>query len=148
MFGVERSVLSKHFYGKRVSIVKANETKQLLTNKQELVLVNEIQKLCDWCLPPTPAIVTLWASHICGKEHGKNWSAEFKARHKDILDCRYLNTIDLARHKADSKASYSQYFTIPRQKMEQYSKQPQNCYNMDEKRFLIDPPSKGQRDLP
>jgi hypothetical protein len=42
MFKVERSVLSKHFYRKRVSIAKANETKQLLTNKQELVLVNEI----------------------------------------------------------------------------------------------------------
>jgi hypothetical protein len=59
MFKVERSVLSKHFYGKRVSVAKANETKQLLTNKQELVLVNEIRRLCNWCLPPTPAIVTL-----------------------------------------------------------------------------------------
>jgi hypothetical protein len=130
-------VLSKRFRGTRASIAKANETKQLLTNKQELILVNEIQRLCDWCLPPTLAIVTLWASHMCGKEPGKNWSAGFKARHKDILDCRYLNTIDLARHKADSKASYSQYFTILRQKMEQYNIQPQNCYNMDEKGFLI-----------
>ena len=121
MLEVDRSVLSKHFHGRRVSIAKANEIKQLLTNKQELVLVNEIKRLCDWCLPPTPAIVTLWASQICSKEPGKNWAAGFKARHKDILDCRYLNTIDLARHKADSKASYSQYFTILRQKMEQYS---------------------------
>jgi hypothetical protein len=47
MFEVEKSVLSKHFYGKTVSIAKANETKQLLTNKQEVVLVDEIQKLCD-----------------------------------------------------------------------------------------------------
>jgi hypothetical protein len=74
---VERSVLSKRFRGTRASIAKANKTKQLLTNKQELVLVNEIQMLCDWCLPPTPAIVTLWASHICSKEPGKNWSAGF-----------------------------------------------------------------------
>jgi hypothetical protein len=78
-----------------------------LTNKQELVLVDEIKRLCDWSLPPTPAIATLWASHICGKDLGKNWSAGFKARHKDILDCRYLNTIDLTRHKADFEASYS-----------------------------------------
>jgi hypothetical protein len=148
IFEVERSVLSKHFHGKRVSIAKANETKQLLTNKQELVLVNEIKKLCDWCLPPTPAIVSLWASHICGKEPSKNWSADFKARHKDILDCRYLNTIDLARHKADSKASYSQYFTILRHKMEQYSIQPQNCYNMDEKGFLIGHLQKVRRIFP
>ena len=148
MFKVERSVLSKHFHGKRVSIAKANETKQLLSKKQELVLVNEIQRLCDWCLPPTPAIVTLWASHICGKEPSKNWSAGFKARHKDILDCRYLNTIDLARHKADSEASYSQYFTILRQKIDQYSIQPQNCYNMDEKGFLIGHLQKVRRIFP
>jgi hypothetical protein len=148
MFEVERSVLSKHFHGKRVSIAKANETKQLLTNKQELVLVNKIQKLCDWCLPPTPAIVTLWASHIYGKEPGKNWSADFKAGYKDILDCRYLNTIDLARHKTDSKASYSRYFTIVRQKMEQYSIQPQNCYNMDKKGFLIGHLRKVRRIFP
>jgi hypothetical protein len=148
MFEVERSVLSKHFHGKRVSIAKANETKQLLTNKQELVLVNEIQKLCDWCLPPTPAIVTLWASHIYGKEPGKNWSAGFKARHKDILDCRYADTIDLARHKADSKTSYSQYVTMLRQKMEQYSIQPQNCYNIDEKGFLIGHLQKVRRIFP
>jgi hypothetical protein len=148
IFQIERSVLSKRFRRTRASIAKANETKQLLTNKQELVLVNEIQRLCDWYLPPTPAIVTLWASRMCGKEPGKNWSAGFKARHKDILDCRYLNTIDLARHKADSKASYSQYFTILRQKMDQYNIQPQNCYNMDEKGFLIGHPQKVRRIFP
>jgi hypothetical protein len=31
----------------------------------------------------------------------------------------------------------SQYFTIMRQKMEQYNIQPQNYYNIDEKGFLI-----------
>jgi hypothetical protein len=107
IFQVERSVLSKRFRRTRASIAKANETKQLLTNKQELVLINEIQRLCDWCLPSTLVIVTLWASHICGKEPSKNWSVGFKARRKDILDYRYLNTINLIRHKADSKASYS-----------------------------------------
>jgi hypothetical protein len=131
MFKVERSVLSKHFRGNRVSIAKADETKQLSTNERELMLVNETQRLCDWCLPPTPAIVTLWASHICSKEPGKNWAVGFKARHKDILDCRYLTAIDLARHKTESKASHNQYFTIVRQKVEQYSIQLQNCYNMD-----------------
>jgi hypothetical protein len=103
-FEIERSTLSKHFHGKRGSIAQGNETKQLLTNNQELVLVNHIQMLCDWCLPPTPATVCTWAKEICGHQPKKNWSAGFKARHKDVLDCRYLNTIDLARHKADSAA--------------------------------------------
>jgi hypothetical protein len=74
---------------------------------------------------------------LCGSEPGKNWSASFKARHKDVLDSRYLNTIDLPRHKVDSRASNEQCFTIRRQKMDQYNIQSHNYYNMDEKRFLI-----------
>lgn len=66
-------------------------------------------------------MVCTWAKEICGHQSNKNWSAGFKARHNDILDCRYLNTIDLARHKAGSAASYRQYFTILVQKMDQYS---------------------------
>jgi hypothetical protein len=85
---------------------------------------------------------------MCSKEPGKNWSTGFKARYKDILDCRYLNTIDLVRYKADSKASYSQYFTILRQKMEHNNIQPQNCYNMDEKGFLIGHLQKVRRIFP
>ena len=46
-FKIERSTLSKHFRGKRGSLTKANETKQLLTNKQEVVLMNHIQRLYD-----------------------------------------------------------------------------------------------------
>jgi hypothetical protein len=57
-FSVDRSTLSKRFSGKTGSKVKANETKQLLTKKQELVLVNYISRLYEWCLPPTLAIVT------------------------------------------------------------------------------------------
>jgi len=55
---------------------------------------------------------------LCGEEPGKNWSQAFKARHEDILDSRYLNTLDLARHKADSQASYRQYFAILKQKID------------------------------
>jgi hypothetical protein len=40
IFQVEESVLSKRFRGTRASIAKANETKQLLINKQDLVLAN------------------------------------------------------------------------------------------------------------
>jgi hypothetical protein len=55
---------------------------------------------------------------MCGIEPRKDWSTAFKARHKDILDSRYLNTLDLVRHKADSEASYRQYFTVLRQKID------------------------------
>jgi hypothetical protein len=147
-FKVNRSTLSKRYNRKRGSWSQATERKQLLTKKQELVLVRHISRLCEWCLPPTPAMVTTWAASICGIEPGKDWSAAFKARHKDILDSRYLNTLDLARHKADSEASYRQYFTVLRQKIDQYNIQPHNCYNMDEKGFLIGYLQKVRRIFP
>ena len=62
-----------------------------------------------------------------------------------MLDSRYLNNIDLARHKADSEASYRQYFTVLKQKIDQYNIQPHNCYNMDEKGFLIGHLQKARR---
>jgi hypothetical protein len=147
-FKVNRSTLSKRYNGKRGSWSQATERKQLLTKKQELVLVRHISRLCEWCLPPTPAMVTTWAASMCGTEPGKDWSAAFKPRHKDVLDSRYLNTLDLARHKADSEASYRQYFTVLRQKIDQYNIQPHNCYNMDEKGFLIGYLQKVRRIFP
>jgi len=44
---IERSTLSKRFCGKRGSVAKASETEQLLSNKQGVVPVNNIQRLCD-----------------------------------------------------------------------------------------------------
>jgi len=82
------------------------------------VLVRYITRLCKWCLPLTLAIVTTWAASMYSTEPGKDWSAAFKARHKDVLDSRYLNTLDLAKHKANSEASYRQYFTVLRQKID------------------------------
>lgn len=112
------------------------------------MLVKQIWRLCEWCLPPTPAMVRTWASLICGSEPGKNWSADFKRRNEAILDCRYLNTLDLERHQAESESSFRQYFAVLEQKIALYSIQPQNCYNMDEKGFLIGHLQKVKRIFP
>lgn len=147
-FNVSRSTLSKRFRGKTHSVARGYQTQQLLAHKQELMLVEQINRLSEWCLPPTPSMVRAWAASLCGTEPGKNWSAAFRARHKDELDCRYLNTMDLERHKADSEPSYRQYFAVLRQKIIQYNIQPHNCYNMDEKGFLIGHLQKVKRIFP
>jgi len=49
----------------------------------------------------------------------------------------YLSTLDLVRHKADSRASYSQYFEIVGNKIEEYGITMQNIYNMDEKGWKL-----------
>lgn len=59
----------------------------------------------------------------------RRWSAE--------LDSKYLNTLDVSRHKAESISAFKQYFDVVSSKIEQYGIQPQNMYNMDEKGFLI-----------
>jgi hypothetical protein len=66
-----------------------------------------------------------------------SWSSRFVARHKHRLDARYLNTIDLTRHKADSRSSYEAYFAIVGLKVEEHRISADNVYNMDEKGFLI-----------
>ena len=53
--------------------------------------------------------------------------------------------MDLSRHKADSKASYSHYFELLQLKMTQYDVQPENVYNMDEKGFLMGQLQKARR---
>jgi AraC-like DNA-binding protein len=58
-FNVSRSTLSKRLQGKTGSLAKRAESNQLLSNKQELVLIEHIRRLSEWCLPPTPVIVTL-----------------------------------------------------------------------------------------
>jgi hypothetical protein len=60
-----------------------------------------------------------------------------RRRNEAVLDCRYLNTLDLERHQAESESSFRQYFAVLQEKIDLYGIQPQNCYNMDEKGFLI-----------
>jgi hypothetical protein len=84
------------------------QTQQLLTHKQELMLVKQINKRSVWCLPPTPSIVRACAAALCGIEPSKNWAAAFGDRHKDQLERKCLITIDLERHKANSGYSCKQ----------------------------------------
>lgn len=135
--GVTRSALSKRFHAKTSSRAQGAESRRMLDNQQENKLINYIQHLCERCLPPTPRIVANVAQQLCGKKLSKNWSSRFVARHKHRLDTRYFNTLDLARHEADSRASYEAYFSIISQKIEQYSISADNICNTDEKGFLI-----------
>ena len=135
--GVGRSSLSRQFHQKTGTKHYSIESHRLLNNKQEQELLKYIRRLCKRCLPPTSKIVTNIAQELSGRVPSKNWCKRFVVRHKDELDSRYLNTLDLARHKADTRASYSQYFEIIGQKIEQYNITANNVYNMDEKGFMI-----------
>jgi hypothetical protein len=144
-YGVSRSTLSRRWRGVTTSKAQSVEDHKLLNDNQEQELKNYIERLCERCLPPTPAIVSQMAAKLAGKQPGSNWCSRFVERHKAELDSRYLNSLDLQRHHADSVASYKQYFDTVRSKMREYDIRAEDCYNMDEKGFLIGRTHKAKR---
>lgn len=135
--GVNRSTLSRRFRGITLPKALRYENIQLLNKQQEDELINWISRQCERCLPPTPTIVANIAAQLAGKTPGKNWCSAFVRRHKDRIDSRYLNRLNLSRHRANTRASYLQYFKIRGEKLEQYNITADNIYNTDEKGFMI-----------
>ena len=135
--GVDRSTLSRRFNGVSNPATVYHQSRQLLHPQQEKDLVQYINELTEKGLPPTPAMVCNFAYDIVGKRPGKNWSQGFCKRHQDVLSRGYLNNVDAARKGADSEALYKLYFDLVQQKIAQYSVEPPNMYNMDEKGFSL-----------
>jgi hypothetical protein len=144
-YGVGRSALSRRFNLKATSTARYRDSTRLLNNTQEIELMRYIRRLCERCLPPTPRIVANVAQELCSRTPSKNWATRFVARQNDQLDARYLNTLDLARHKTDSRFSYEYYFNILSARIKKYDILPEDVYNMDEKGFLISRLQKTQR---
>lgn len=142
---VDRSSLSRRFNLKTTSKDHGYRSQRLLNPHQEKELIRHIARLCDHCLPPTPHIVANIAHDLCGERPSKNWSSRFVARRRAELDARYLNTLELARHKADTEASYERYFSVMGEKIRRYDISPENMYNMDEKGFLLGKLQKTKR---
>jgi len=136
-YNVNRTTLGRRWNGVTTTRAQAAEDKRFLNDQQEQQLLQHIRYLCDQCLPPTPAIVAEIAARLGGRAPGGKWCSRFVNRHKNELDSRYLNSLNLERHQADSMASFEQYFSIIRKKMEEYHILPKNTYNMDEKGFLL-----------
>jgi hypothetical protein len=146
--GVVRSTLWRRWKGIATTRGQAGEDKRLLNDQQEQQLLSHMRDLCDRCLPPTPAIVSEIASQLGGKAPGHNWCSRFVERHGDELDSRFLNSLDLERHHADSVTSFERYFSISGDKVKEYGILPENTYNMDEKGFLLGRITKARRIFP
>ncbi|KAK1918706.1 hypothetical protein P3342_001755 [Pyrenophora teres f. teres] len=58
---------------------------------------------------------------------------------------QWTRGIDRARHVADSKERYEQYFELLHSKMQQYEVAAENVYNMDEKGFMIGITARSKR---
>ena len=122
-----------------------HQSRQLLNPQQEKDLVEYINQLTEKGIPPTPSMVRNFAQDICGKRPGKNWSQGFCIRHKDTIQGGYLNNLDRQRKDADTEASYKYYFALVKRKIADYSVEPHNMYNMDEKGFSLGTMTKQYR---
>jgi hypothetical protein len=112
-YGVHRSTLSRRHRKITTSreIATAN-FKSLLTPQQEKELVEYINKLSVFGLPPVISMVRNFAYDICKKMPGKNWPTRFIEKHRAILDSGFLKGFDLSRKKADSPEAYRRYFNL------------------------------------
>jgi hypothetical protein len=74
-YELERTTLSKWYRGQTVSWkVFLSESRQCLTIAQEEALIEQINKLTDWHIPPTSQIVKNFAEEMIRREVGKNWT--------------------------------------------------------------------------
>jgi len=112
-YGVDDTTLRRRHQGKQVSRHKAAfESKSLLTDVQEQVLLSHIKRLTERGIPPTPQMVRNFAEEIGKERPGKNWVYKFVKRHAKELDSRYLKGFDFCRKRADRLKSYQAWFQL------------------------------------
>jgi hypothetical protein len=111
--GLVRSTLSRRARGKTTSREQfQSERHQCLTNTQERVLINQINRLTERGIPPTSQMVKNFAEEIIGREVGKNWTGEFCRRHNSELKSLYLRNIDNLRIKGEYGPTYQLFYDL------------------------------------
>ena len=161
-YKINRSTLVRRYKGVTRSRSKiASETKRLLTDTQERVLIDYCTKLSNRGIHPTPQILRNLVEEIIKHPVGEAWIRRFQKRHDTELASVYLRSIDQSRKIADNTRHFESYFTTVRSPssfivrnnsfivqnnnilyqlrriIETYHIKPQNTYNFDEKGFLL-----------
>ena len=110
-YNIVRSTLQRRFEGKTVSRNESqSRSNMLLTNAQEEVLIEHINKLSARNLHPTIQTVENLAREIIGHPVGERWVERFRKRHGNKLRSRYMRNIDHSRHVADNSKHFQHYF--------------------------------------
>jgi hypothetical protein len=112
-YGLVRSTLSRRARGETTSREQFQSDKhQCLTNAQERVLINQINRLTNRGIPPTSQMVKNFAEEIIGREVGKNWVGQFCQRHENELKSLYLRNIDNLRVKGEYSPTYKLFYDL------------------------------------
>ena len=82
----------------------------LLTNAQELTLIEYLNELSACGLHPTPQMLENFVIEIVGHSVGERWIERFCKRHSNVIQSVYLRGIDQARYVADNSRHFQDYF--------------------------------------
>ena len=105
------STLQRRYNGQTTSHYDAHSRSlKLLTNVQESILVEHINKLSTRNMHPTPQILENLVTELVGHRIGERWVERFCKRHNSELKSLYLRGIDQARHIADNSKHFQHYF--------------------------------------
>ena len=96
-YGIDRTTLSRRHRGlARSRAVNVANTKSLLTPQQEKELVDYINKLSVFGLPPVVSMIRNFAFNISKKTPGKNWPTRFISKYSSKLDSGFLKGFNLS----------------------------------------------------
>jgi Tc5 transposase DNA-binding domain len=113
--GLVLSTLLRRVQGKTTSRAEfQSQVHQCLTNAQERVLINQVNRLTERGIPPTSQMVKNFAEEMIGHAVGKNWVGEFCRRHKSELKSLYLRNIDNLRVKGEYGPIYKLFYDLVR----------------------------------
>jgi len=112
-YSLTRSTLSRRARGKTTSRAEfQSQVHQCLTNAQERVLINQINRLTERGIPPTSQMVKNFAEEMIGHTVGKNWVSQFCRRYQSELKSLYLRNIENARVKGEYGPTYKLFFDL------------------------------------
>jgi hypothetical protein len=112
-YKIGRHALSRRHQGQTTSRRDFfSNHRQCLTDIQEELLVDQINRLTDRGIPPTSQMVKNFAEEIIGRVVGKNWTGDFVKRHQAVLKSLYLRNIDNQRVKGQYAPTYRLFFTL------------------------------------
>jgi hypothetical protein len=110
---VGRHALSRRHQGQTTSRCDFfSNYKQCLTNIQEGLLINQINRLTNQGIPLTSQMVKNFAEEMIRRAVGKNWTGQFVKRHIDVLKSLYLRNIDNQCVKGQYAPAYRLFFTL------------------------------------
>ena len=110
-YGVVHSTLLRRFKGQTSSAEEArSRSTQLLTNAQEEVIIEYLNKLSDRGFHPSPQILENLVVEMVGHPIGGRWVERFCKRHGNVLKSIYLRGMDRVRIIADNSRHFQHYF--------------------------------------